>query len=221
MISFKEFREKTEGKVIDVPWHISKPGDLAGQCVSLIQIGNNEMYGVPLQRRGNAKDYGNNLIKNKLGYAVTNPRYGDIIVYGSNTGGGYGHVAYYIDKTLMYDQNNPSKKPTMSAQVRKQLNIRPIQYIRMYKELKPDGKEKLKATGSFLFENDTPIKVRNGKVGLAGKDTGARYTYGQKLNYYDGVYEKDGYTWLTYISATGVRRSVAVGKGNDLWGRNV
>lgn len=81
------------------------------------------------------------------------------------------------------------------------------------------GTYNLAPTGSFEFERNN-VRVRNGKDGLNGKDTGLRYNAGQKLNRYDSVYEKDGYVWLSYISASGVRRSVAVGQNGELWGKN-
>lgn len=212
-ISFKEFRDKTYGKKIGVSW------GFVGECVSLVQQGLHDMYNVPLKRRGNAKDYGNNIIKNGLGYLVDTPRYGDLLVWGASLGGGYGHVAFYNDGYTMYDQNNTSKLPARTAQIRNNLKQKPMQIIRMYETLKPDIG--LDSSGSFKFDNDIPIKVRNGRVGKKGEDTGLRYTKGQVLKRYDGVYELDGNTWLTYISASGVRRSIAVGDENGLWGYNI
>ena len=215
-ISFKQFRDKTINTIIKVPW------GFAGECVSLVQIGLNEMYGVPLQRRGNAKDYGYNIINNKYGYQVDKPRYGDIVVWGNQTGGGYGHIAFYVDSKTIYDQNNANVRPTKQAKLRPMLKLKPIQYIRMYEPLLPDTKSyDLKPKGAFRFENDVPIKIRDGEKGLKGADTGVRYNKGQTLMSYDKVYEADGYVWLSYIAVSGKRRSVAVGKDGKLWGRNV
>lgn len=79
---------------------------------------------------------------------------------------------------------------------------------------------KVKSSGKWQFDLDHDVRIRNGKEGLKGKDTGLVYKNGMSVNY-DGVYTKDGYTFATYISNSGVRRSVAIGKGNTLWGKNV
>ena len=79
----------------------------------------------------------------------------------------------------------------------------------------------VKQNGAWKFKLDHNVRIREGKDGLKGKDTGDWYENGMTLNY-DGVYDKDGYTFATYISSkTGKRRSVAIGKGNTLWGKNV
>lgn len=69
----------------------------------------------------------------------------------------------------------------------------------------------LPASGTFHFTaND--LLIRTGMNGLESPSTGYVYNDGMSVNY-DGVYTKDGYTWLTYVSYDGVRRSVPI--GND------
>jgi len=99
-ISLKQFIDKTKGTKVDVPWG---NGKLKGQCVSLVQQYIGQCLGQPMKPRGNAKDWKNTYVKEGLGKIVKNPQYGDIIVYNI---GQFGHIAIYIDKNTMYDQNN-------------------------------------------------------------------------------------------------------------------
>ena len=81
-------------------------GELAGQCVSLINRYCWEVLAVPAGAWGNAKDWATNQIQNqyfdKVGGA---PQLGDILVWGANYGGGYGHVAISIGNGQVFDQN--------------------------------------------------------------------------------------------------------------------
>ena len=79
--------------------------------------------------------------------------------------------------------------------------------------------EETSKAGKFTFGKlDHSVRVREGKNGLAGKDTGYKYESGMSVNL-DGTYQKDGYTFGTYIAdKTGTRRSVAIAKGNKEWG---
>lgn len=77
-----------------------------------------------------------------------------------------------------------------------------------------------KLKGKWQFKLDHDVRIRNGKNGINGKDSGLVYKNGMSVNY-DSVYTKDGYTFASYISNRGIRRSVAIGKGNTLWGKNV
>ena len=99
-ISLKQFIDKTKGTKVDVPWG---NGKLKGQCVSLVQQYIHQCLGQPMKPRGNAKDWKTTYVKEGLGKITKNPKYGDIIVYNI---GKYGHIAIYIDKNTMYDQNN-------------------------------------------------------------------------------------------------------------------
>lgn len=77
-----------------------------GQCVSLIQQYLFQVFGMPFKARGNAKDWVNNIPEGftKLN-ANTKLQSGDIIVYGSNYGGGYGHIGIIDVNGRFYDQN--------------------------------------------------------------------------------------------------------------------
>lgn len=72
-------------------------------------------------------------------------------------------------------------------------------------------------SGTFKFTVDN-VNIRNGEVGLAGSLTGSQYNSGDTVNY-DKVYERDGYLWISYISYSGARRSIAVrDKNGTMWG---
>ena len=79
-----------------------------GQCVSLIQQLLYQVLGIPFKARGNAKDWANNADVlshfNKLS-SGTSLQAGDILVYGSNYGGGYGHIGFIGSDGKFYDQN--------------------------------------------------------------------------------------------------------------------
>lgn len=77
-----------------------------GECVSLIQQYLYHVFGIPFQAHGNAKDWANNVPKGftKLS-ANTALQRGDILVYGSNYGGGYGHIGFIDVNWKFFDQN--------------------------------------------------------------------------------------------------------------------
>ena len=100
MKTLKQFMEESKGKQIAVSWGYK------GQCVSLVQRYLVEVFGYPEIARGNAKDWEHSLVREGIAKKVTQPQYGDIIVYGANHGGGYGHIAIYLTPTTLFDQNN-------------------------------------------------------------------------------------------------------------------
>ena len=128
-ISIEEWIDETYGKSVNVTpdWAPA----LAGECVSLVQNYIINVYDCPAVARGNAKDFGDNIIARGEGYEVTSPRYGDIIVYNGNLpgSGGFGHVAVYIDSATMYDQNHGGER---FAAYRNMITGYIKQYIRMY-----------------------------------------------------------------------------------------
>lgn len=84
-----------------------------GECVSLIQQLLYLVLGIPFKARGNAKDWATNpdvlTHFNKLP-ASTSLQKGDILVYGSNYGGGYGHLGFIDANGKYFDQNGINKK---------------------------------------------------------------------------------------------------------------
>ena len=96
-----EFINKTIGTKQALP-----NGNLEGQCVSLIQQYLIQVFNIPFKARGNAKDFGSSLVSDGLAIEIQVPAKGDLIVYSATLKNKYGHVAIYIDKNQMYDQNN-------------------------------------------------------------------------------------------------------------------
>ena len=101
MINLKKFIDETKGTKVALP-----NGKLKGQCVSLIQQYLIQCFDIPFKARGNAKDFGKNLVKEGLAVQVNEPKVGDLIVYAGTLNNIYGHIAIYIEKSKMYDQNN-------------------------------------------------------------------------------------------------------------------
>jgi len=78
-----------------------------GQCVSLIQQYLYRVFGKPFKAYGNAKDWANNYPRDyftKLSSSTTLQK-GDVLVYGANYGGGYGHIALIDASGNFFDQN--------------------------------------------------------------------------------------------------------------------
>ena len=96
MASLQQFREwAVKNKSVATP-----AGTFKGQCVSLVQQYLKQVFNIPFQARGNAKDF------TPPGFVrVSNLRPGDIVRYGANYGGGYGHIGLIDDTGAFLDQN--------------------------------------------------------------------------------------------------------------------
>ena len=82
-----------------------------GQCVSLVQQYLYRVFSKPFKAYGNAKDWENNYPKDyfeKLG-ASSKLQKGDVLIYGANYGGGYGHMGLIDVNDKFYDQNGVKK----------------------------------------------------------------------------------------------------------------
>jgi len=130
MISLKEFIKNTQGKVVG----FTDSNKHKGECVTLIQEYLRLCYGIPFKPRGNAHEWLKNLPKEGLAKVVNTPRYGDIIIWGTDVAKGYGHLAIYIDKNKYYDQYVGKSAGSESRTTSK----KPIGYLRMNKALIPD-----------------------------------------------------------------------------------
>jgi hypothetical protein len=85
---------------------VSTPiGTFLGECVSLLQQYLLQVFGIPSQPRGHAKDWATN--QNVLHYfdKVSTAKAGDILVYGATPNNPYGHIAIYLGDNTMLDQN--------------------------------------------------------------------------------------------------------------------
>lgn len=113
MISLEKFITKYTGSRVGVPW------GYIGQCVSLVQRYLNECLNYDMHPRGNAKDWVNSLKNEGIAQAVCGtPQRGDIIVYGSSYGGGYGHIGIAVGNGNIFDQNNSSHNNGCAGQMR-------------------------------------------------------------------------------------------------------
>ena len=83
-------------------------GDLTGQCVSLVKWFGAEMCNLPNPgaARGNAKDFGDTLVRQGLAYEVApNQRQqGDLVVWPQD-GGGYGHIGVLLSGDRVFEEN--------------------------------------------------------------------------------------------------------------------
>lgn len=83
-------------------------GDLTGQCVSLVKWFGAEMCDLPNPgaARGNAKDFGDTLVRQGLAYEVAAGarQQGDIVVWPQD-GGGYGHIGVLLSGDRVFEQN--------------------------------------------------------------------------------------------------------------------
>lgn len=82
-----------------------------GQCVSLIQQYLYKVFGKSFKAYGNAKDWATDYPKDYFTKLANNtkPQPGDVLVYGSNYGGGYGHIGLIDVNGRWYDQNGVKK----------------------------------------------------------------------------------------------------------------
>lgn len=83
-----------------------------GQCVSLIQQYLYKVFGKSFKAYGNAKDWLTNYPKSYFTKLSKSSKLqpGDVLVYGSNYGGGYGHIGLIDVNGKWYDQNGVKKK---------------------------------------------------------------------------------------------------------------
>lgn len=82
-------------------------GGYLGECVSLINQYLSKTQGINAGAWGHAKDWANsgNPIRNWYDQVNDTPRAGDIVVWGSNFGGGYGHIGISLGNGQLLDQN--------------------------------------------------------------------------------------------------------------------
>lgn len=103
-MNLREFKTwaLNQGQVSNPPPNNKYPG----QCVSLIQQYLYRVFNIPFTTHGNAKDWANN-VPNGFSKLSTSEKLkaGDILVYGSNYGGGYGHMGIIDADMGWLDQN--------------------------------------------------------------------------------------------------------------------
>lgn len=111
-ISIEKWISESKGNFLSNP--PGNKGAFKGQCVSLVQDYIYKCFDIPFKAMGNAKDWVKFAPMRILDegavfvYFVDIPEKGDIVVWPAPYGGGYGHIAVYIDKNTIFDQNNMS-----------------------------------------------------------------------------------------------------------------
>lgn len=152
---------------------------------------------------------------------------GDWCVWGSNSGygGDYGHVAMFLkdngDGTGQFLGMNQGKywhEPANIVTLRYAGSLGALRY-KYYEN--GDGSSILNGIPSdFHYERATftvsvdSIRIRRAPS-LNGADTGLTYNKGMSVNY-DGYVTREGYCWISWISAKdGTRRWMACGELNS------
>lgn len=77
-----------------------------------------------------------------------------------------------------------------------------------------DSTAAISTSGLFVFSVDN-VEIRNGEDGLESPKSGLTFNAGDSV-LYDNVYQKDGYTWISYIGKSGKRHSAAIGDDNTI-----
>lgn len=179
-----------------------------GQCVSLIQQYLYQVFGMQFKARGNAKDWAYNIPDGftKLGSNIKLQK-GDILVYGSNYGGGYGHIGLIDVNGKYYDQNGIKRLA---------IGYRDNPFSGYICVLRPNNQKKLglnaDRSGNRIAQNGTfTASVNNLNVRRSPSLNGqvvAQYSKGESVKY-DSYIDSEGYRWISYIGKSGNRNYIA------------
>lgn len=213
MKSLESFINDTVGKKNALP-----SGMQRGQCVTLIQLYIHDCFGAVIKARGNAKDFGDTLVKEGLAKVVKEPRIGDIIVYkkeGKVNGVVYGHIAIYIDKETIYDQND-GYHDNYRAGYGKHLNSTETYYRMITKEDWSEGRYQLlvskairqtpSLTNNIVLVGAVMPSKRN-LLTSANVRAKAYYKVGVVLDITQLMMEKNGRIWGKTINTWVVLRN--------------
>ncbi len=179
-----------------------------GQCVSLIQQYLYQVFGMQFKARGNAKDWAYNIPDGftKLSSNVALKK-GDILVYGSNYGGGYGHIGLIDVNGKYYDQNGIKRLA---------IGYRDNPFSGYICVLRPNNQKKLglnaDRSGNRIAQNGTfTASVNNLNVRRSPSLSGqvvAQYDKGESVKY-DSYIDNEGYRWISYVGKSGNRNYIA------------
>lgn len=178
-----------------------------GQCVSLIQQYLYKVFGKPFKAHGNAKDWATNYPKDYFIKVSTNTRLqkGDVLVYGSNYGGGYGHIALIDASGNFFDQNGVKRLA---------VGYREKPFSDYIAVLRPINQAKLGLANRYTvgktYTTQVDLKVR------VGAGTDARQKNRNELSA-DG--QRHALSGVKACLKTGTRVTVQEIKniGNDVW----
>ena len=158
--------------------------------------------------RGNAKDWAYNIPDGftKLSSNVALKK-GDILVYGSNYGGGYGHIGLIDVNGKYYDQNGIKRLA---------IGYRDNPFSGYICVLRPNNQKKLglnaDRSGNRIAQNGTfTASVNNLNVRRSPSLSGqvvAQYDKGESVKY-DSYIDNEGYRWISYVGKSGNRNYIA------------
>lgn len=189
----------------------AKCGSLSGQCVSLIKA-LFEFLGVanPYAARGNAKDAGNNYVKQGIARA------GDgwlRICVNPHMGGGYGHIWIDLKDETNYEQNGARALTTTKG-------TRPIsnakQIINLDNWIQPDYVAPAGSTDGRVAQNGTFTASVNRNIRRehpAGAIVGVFNAGASQC--YDSYRDYGNFRYVSWIGASGKRNYVAVRRLSD------
>lgn len=189
-------------------------GSYPGQCVSLIQQYLNQCYDVPYKARGNAKDF----VPPKFHQVSGNYAPGDILRYGRNMGGGYGHIGMIDESGRWLDQNGVRRRAVGTASrpfSGYSVIFRPDNAVATSKSASgsdtsiPAGAVRQVAT----FRATTNRNIRRAPS-LSGEIVGV-FTADGVGQRYDCYIDADGFRWVSWIGASGHRNYTAVRRLSD------
>lgn len=203
LMTYNEFVSAYNGKATDYD------GAYGAQCVDLIKMYLNKVFGIKPGSWGNAKYYWLNFSKHseltKNFTKIENtasfvPQEGDIMVWNGNVGGGCGHVAICTgegntSEFYSYDQNWNGKA----------MHKVKHDYDDVYGVLRPKDQSKIKTSVSSSNTYPVPVKWQNGstvekvfkendltgEIGSLAKRESAQ-CYSKSGNSYVVVYDLDG-----------------------------
>lgn len=174
-------------------------GTYKGQCVSLIQQYLDKVLGVPYRSRGNAKDwvtnYPANIFEKLSNQVALQP--GDVLVYGKNYGGGYGHIGLIDINGKFYDQNGVKRKA---------VGYRDQPFKNYVCVLRPKDQRKLKRQDNQQSSHTRVFAVKtNIRENPSTHSTAHLYKANTKVQILaENVAQANGYTWdKVYCPATG------------------
>lgn len=191
-------------------------GTYAGQCVSLVQQYLNQCYGIPYRARGNARSF-----VPPYFYRVSGaPQPGDIVQYGRNYGGGYGHIGLIGADGRFVDQNGTRRLhvAVRNTPFRGYVQLwRPNRRCALYDAAPAPTPAPAPApapslgVGSFVAQHGTFRASTNMKIRRAPSLTGevvGTFTAGSTQRY-DGYIDANCYRWISWVGASGHRNYVA------------
>lgn len=192
-------------------------GTYIGQCVSLIQQYLYLCFGVDYAPRGNAKDY----VPPKF-HRVTDGsiQKGDIIRYGADYGGGYGHIGMIVWSGNYMDQNGV-RPLAIGKRSQPFGNIesvwRPDNGIELGGPSGSNNWDTPDIPAGAIPENGTFLAHVNRNIRRApnlGGEIVETFTEGSKQKY-DCKVEADGFMWVGWLGASGHRSWTAVRRLSD------